>query len=95
MISTGERAAALLPIVLATVSVIVIFTVLWWQWTAVGARLVRQIQGRYFLPLVPLPLITIAILRAKKMTPAPTTWVVMGSFGMLAYTAIKVFVLFY
>jgi len=95
LVTTTERAAALLPLVLGAVSVIVIFTVLWWQWTAVGARLVRQIQGRYFLPLVPLPLITIALLRAKRVVPPPRTWLVIGSFAMLFYTAVKVVVVFY
>lgn len=95
LLSTTERAAALLPLVLGAISVIVIFTVLWWQWTAVGARLVRQIQGRYFLPLVPLPLITIALLRAKRALPPPSTWLLIGTFAMLFYTAVKVVVLFY
>jgi len=94
-VTTIDRASAALPLVLGFVSVVVIFSALWWQWTPVGARLVRDVQGRYFLPLVPLPLITIALLRSKPALPPKWAWIVLGTLGMLAYTALKVGVLFY
>ncbi len=72
-----------------------IFSALWWQWTPVGALTVRDVQGRYFLPLAPLPLITIAVLRARPPAPPPWTWIAIGTVGMLLYTVVKVAVLFY
>jgi hypothetical protein len=93
--SRVEWGRALLPVVLAVASVVVILTVLWWQWTPIGSLTVRQVQGRYFVPLVPLSLITIALLRGKPDVPARWTWVVIGTLFMLLYTALKVGVLFY
>jgi uncharacterized membrane protein len=94
-VTTVDRLSAALPVVLGLISVLVIFSALWWQWTPVGARLVRGVQGRYFLPLVPLPLITIALLRAKPAATAKWAWILVGTGGLLLYTLVKVGVLFY
>jgi uncharacterized membrane protein len=94
-VSTLTYARALLPLALAAVAVVVIFSVLWWQWTAVGSLTVREIQGRYFLPLMGLPVLTVALLRTKPIGLSRWRWLVIGSLVMLAYTALKVWVLFY
>ncbi len=94
-LTTLERSVALVPLVLGAASILVILSALWWQWTPVGALIVRDIQGRYFLPLAPLPLLTIALLRVKPALPPARAWVLIGVVGMLVYTAAKVLVLFY
>jgi len=47
----GER---FVMVFAATISVLAFFLVSYFQWTTVGAKIIRGVQGRYFIPIAPL-----------------------------------------
>lgn len=52
-----DKKSKLLIIFIIVVCILLISTSLYVQWTAVGANLISGIQGRYFIPLIPMALL--------------------------------------
>jgi len=48
-------------IILATIMAILVVTGLYIEWTGVGQMLVAGVQGRYFLPIIILPLLCLSL----------------------------------
>jgi uncharacterized membrane protein len=90
-VDTGTRQLAWLPVVLVIVGILAIETSLYIVETPVGL-LVTQAQGRYFYPLVPLPLLSIALLRENRGSLRSTRWIFLGSSIMLIWLILKIFV---
>lgn len=86
---------AWLPVTLTVVSVLLIFTVLWVTWTPVGSLKVFGIQGRYFLPIVAVPVVTVALLRVEPEHRRRYGWFVFGAICLLAYALAKILFYFY
>jgi len=78
-------------------SMLAISTILYVIWTPVGAPVVAGIQGRYFLPLVPLliPIVSSQKLRlvasSKTFIPACITLVTAANFLMMFYETMRYF----
>jgi hypothetical protein len=90
-ISRGDRWAAWLPIPLIVVGVLIIETSLFLYGTPVGLPYTLA-QGRYFLPIVALPLLTTGLLREPRARPRSTRWIILGTSVMLVWLVLKVFV---
>ena len=88
-----ERAwlLAWLPVVLLVAEVFIVETSLFLYGTPVGYSATLA-QGRYFLPLLTLPLLSIGLLREPRVLPRSTRWVLLGSLVMLLWLVLKVFV---
>jgi uncharacterized membrane protein len=87
----GSRLLVWLPVALAVVGVLLTTTTLFVYGTPVGLP-ESTIQGRYLLLLLPLPLITIGLLREVRVARFSTRWIVLGSTVMLIWLVLKVFV---
>jgi uncharacterized membrane protein len=82
---------AWIPIVVLVAEVLIIETTLFVYGTPVGYSTTLA-QGRYFLPLLTLPLLTMGLLREPSVRPRSTRWVLLGSAVMLLWLVLKIFV---
>ncbi|HXW34866.1 MAG TPA: DUF2142 domain-containing protein [Acidimicrobiales bacterium] len=87
----GPRALIYLPVVLAAVGVLLVTTTLFIYGTPAGLPEVN-VQGRYFYPFVPVPLVTIGALRQSRSGRRATVWIAAGSLLMLLWLVGKIFV---
>lgn len=71
------------PVVLFVVAVVAVFTTLWVEWTPIGFQTVRDLQGRYLLPLVALPVVTLAML-TRRPGRSGTAYVLVVAMTVLA-----------
>ncbi len=78
-----------LPIVLTVLGVVLVETALFVYGTPAGLP-ESAVQGRYFLPLVPLPLVTIAVLREPRTTRSSILWLLLGTMLMLLWLIAKI-----
>jgi uncharacterized membrane protein len=90
-VALNRPALVWLPIAIAVVGFLLIETTLFVYGTPVGLPEVN-VQGRYFFPLVPLPLVTIALVRRERVVNRSTRWILLGSGVMLVWLVLKVFV---
>lgn len=91
----GQSVVAWLPVALAIVSVLLIFTVLWVSWTPVGSLTVFGIQGRYFLPIVAVPVVTVALLWTEPEGRRRYGWFALGAVYLLVYALAKILFYYY
>jgi uncharacterized membrane protein len=87
----GTRLVAWLPIGIALVGVLLVETTLFIYGTPVGSP-ITDAQGRYFIPLLFLVLITLGLLREPRHHRGSTCWVVLGVLAMLIWLILKIFV---
>ena len=85
------KALVWLPVVLTCVGALLIETTLFIYGTPVGLPEVN-VEGRYFYPLVLLPLVTIGLLREPRPSRRSFRWIVLGSVVMLIWLVLKIFV---
>ncbi len=92
--SLNSAIQAALPIGLVLTNTVLMFTALYLYATPVGGTLLTP-QGRYFLPLAAVPLISLFILSARP--PRPPSVVALAPFILLiqAGLVLKVLALFY
>jgi uncharacterized membrane protein len=90
-VALNRPALVWLPIAIAVVGFLLIETTLFVYGTPVGLPEIN-VQGRYFFPLVPLPLVTIALIRRERVVSRSTRWILLGSGLMLVWLVLKVFV---
>jgi uncharacterized membrane protein len=90
-VALSRPALVWLPIAIAVVGCLFIATTLFVYGTPVGLPEVN-VQGRYFIPLVPLPLVSIALVRRERVVGRSTQWIFLGSGLMLVWLVLKVFV---
>jgi uncharacterized membrane protein len=91
LVERGTRLLALLPIALIAVGVLIVETSLYIYGTPVGLPY-TQAEGRYFIPLSMLGLVTVGLLRKPRLTPRSTRWIFLGVVIMLVWLILKVFV---
>jgi uncharacterized membrane protein len=86
---------ALWPIVLLVVGVFAVLTSFWTGWTGVGAPLINGLQGRYLLPLISLPMMTIAF-TTRLERPRRITWIVVAiALVLMVAEIVKIVTTFY
>ncbi len=90
-VGRGELLVAGLPIALMAIGIIVIETSLFVYGTPVGLPYTLA-QGRYFIPLSALPLVSIGLLREPRRRARTLRWIVLGTLIMLIWLVLKVFV---
>ncbi len=91
IVEQGTRLLALLPIALIAIGVLIIETSLYVYGTPLGLPY-TQAEGRYFIPLTMLGLVTAGILREPRLRPRSTRWILLGVLIMLVWLILKVFV---
>ena len=91
VVMAKARVIAWLPIALMGAEVFIIETSLFLYGTPVGSPITLA-QGRYFLPVLTLPLLTIALLQEARVRPRSTRWIILGSVTMLVWLVLKIFV---
>lgn len=91
IVEHGTRLLVWLPVALTIVGILLIETTLFIYGTTVGLPAVN-VQGRYFYPLVLLPLVTIGLLRETRARRHSTRWILLGTVLMLIWLVLKVFV---
>jgi hypothetical protein len=89
-------ARGVVPLVVAAVCTGAILVIEYLTFTPVGATTVGGVQGRYFLPLLVLPALTVAILREPPPERAARTWCfAAGSALLLIGVAFQMHAVFY
>jgi len=88
----ARRVFAWVPVVLALAGALIVMTTFWIYWTPVRQLVVVGLQGRYFVPFVALPLVTIGLLRQPRIVRHANRWVLAGSTSMLVWLVVKIFV---
>jgi len=91
----SEAIRALVPTVMAGLGFVVVCTILWAQWTPVGSSAIGGIQGRYFLPIAALPVLTVALLTRQPQKRWGTTPLVLGMLILAIAEVVKVLGTFY
>ena len=91
IVAQGTRLMIWLPIALTIVGILLIETTLYVYGTAALLPEVN-VQGRYFYPLLLLPLVTIGLLREARPTRHSTRWIIVGTVLMLIWLVLKIFV---
>ena len=91
IVDHATRLLAWLPVALAAVGVLIVETTLFIYGTPVGLPF-TQAQGRYFIPLLLLVLVTIGLLREPRKEERATRWVCLGVVLMLMWLVLKIFV---
>jgi uncharacterized membrane protein len=92
-----QRVATLLPLGLAVLIGVLIYLEAAVRVTAPGSLVVSPlaVQGRLFVPLLAVPVGTVALLRAPPRRPVPIRWLVLATLVLSTYLVIKVFIRFY
>ncbi len=91
IVAQGTRLMIWLPIALTIVGILLIETTLYVYGTPALLPEVN-VQGRYFYPLLLLPLVTIGLLREARPTRHSTRWIIVGTVLMLIWLVLKIFV---
>jgi uncharacterized membrane protein len=91
IITRGSRAVAWLPIGLMVLGILIIETSLFIYGTPVGLPYTLA-QGRYFLPMATLPLLSIGLLREPRLRRRSIRWIVLGSGVLLVWLVLKILV---
>ncbi len=90
-VSGQRRLLAWVPIAMLAIGVLLVETTLFIVGTPVGLP-VTLAQGRYFIPLAFLVIVTVVLLRRPKPQGASTRWIYAGVFVMLVWLVLKIFV---
>jgi len=90
LVDHATRLLAWLPVGLALAGVLIVETTLFIYGTPVGLPF-TQAQGRYFIPLVLLVLVTIGLLREPRVRTGTTRWILLGVMLMLVWLVLKIF----
>jgi uncharacterized membrane protein len=80
-----ELVSAFLPVVLFVVGVLAVLTTLWIEWTPIGSSTVNGLQGRYLLPLVVVPVVTVVLLTRRSRTSSGF-WLIVVGMAVLSVT---------
>lgn len=102
---TGERidgqtrvrqlVAGVGPLVVTVAGVLAVYASMYLIWAPVGADYVTDVQGRYFIPVLAVPALSL-VLRRRPVEPRPAEWWLAGGAAVLLLFAIgKSFLVFY
>lgn len=83
------------PLVVTIAGILAVYASMYLIWAPVGADYVTDVQGRYFIPVLAVPVLSL-VLRRRPVLPRPSeVWLAGGSTLLLLFAIGKSFLVFY
>jgi uncharacterized membrane protein len=87
--------AIMIPLLVTAVTLLALLTSAYVQWNAVAASQISGLQGRYFLPLLVIPVLVLALRRGSRHEYTTNLWFALLSLSLLLYAVDKSLDLYY
>jgi len=83
------------PIATTAAGVVAVFLLMYMIWAPVGALMVNELQGRYFIPLLSVPVLSLTLRRDELRPGRPGWWIIATVVSLLLFAVGKTLLVFY